>query len=147
MIRSMTILDYERIYKLWSTTEGMGLRSIDDSKAGIERFLKRNPRTSFVAEVGREIVGAIICGHDGRRGYIYHLAVKENLRGKGIGRQLAARACQALKDEGITRCGLFVYVENDIGKNFWLSQGWATRPDLVYYDYSLSPDNRDISQN
>ncbi|HBS92452.1 MAG TPA: GNAT family N-acetyltransferase [Firmicutes bacterium] len=142
MIRIMTIEDYERVYKLWSETKGMGLRSIDDSIEGIERFLKRNPRTSFVAEADGEIAGAIICGHDGRRGYIYHTAVKESLRGQGIGKQLANSAIAALKAEGITRCGLFVFAENERGKDFWLSLGWVTRPDLVYFNLPLHTDNK-----
>ena len=142
MIRIMTIEDYERVYTLWSGTKGMGLRSIDDSKEGIARFLRRNPTTCFVAEADGEVVGAIICGHDGRRGYIYHTAVKESLRGQGIGKQLADKACEALKDEGITRCGLFVFADNEGGKDFWLSQGWLTRPDLVYFNLPLYSENK-----
>lgn len=142
MIRTMTIEDYERVFALWSETKGMGLRSLDDSKEGIERFLRRNPTTCFVAEAAGEIAGAIICGHDGRRGYIYHTAVKASLRGQGIGKELAERACEALKTEGITRCGLFVFAENEGGKNFWLSQGWVTRPDLVYFNLPLHTDNK-----
>jgi len=142
MIKIMTIEDYERVYTLWSGTKGMGLRSIDDSKEGIERFLRRNPSTCFLAEADGEVIGAIICGHDGRRGYIYHTAVKENLRGQGIGKQLADKACEALKAEGITRCGLFVFAENKGGKDFWLSQGWVTRPDLVYFNLPLHSENK-----
>ena len=142
MIRIMTIEDYERVYTLWSGTKGMGLRSIDDSKEGIERFLRRNPTTCFLAEADGEVVGAIICGHDGRRGYIYHTAVKESLRGQGIGKQLADKACEALKAEGITRCGLFVFADNEGGKDFWLSQGWLTRPDLVYFNLPLHSENK-----
>lgn len=142
MIRTMTIEDYERVFALWSETKGMGLRSLDDSKEGIERFLRRNPTTCFVAEAAGEIAGAIICGHDGRRGYIYHTAVKASLRGQGIGKELAERACEALKAQGITRCGLFVFAENEMGKNFWLSQGWVTRPDLVYFNLPLHTDNK-----
>ena len=142
MIRIMTIEDYERVYTLWSGTKGMGLRSIDDSKEGIARFLRRNPTTCFVAEADGEVVGAIICGHDGRRGYIYHTAVKESLRGQGIGKQLADKACEALKAEGITRCGLFVFADNEGGKDFWLSQGWLTRPDLVYFNLPLYSENK-----
>lgn len=142
MIKIMTIEDYERVYTLWSGTKGMGLRSIDDSKEGIERFLRRNPSTCFLAEADGEVIGAIICGHDGRRGYIYHTAVKENLRGQGIGKQLADKACEALKAEGITRCGLFVFAKNKGGKDFWLSQGWVTRPDLVYFNLPLHSENK-----
>lgn len=141
-IRKLTIEDYDKLYALWAGTRGMGLRSIDDSREGIERFLRRNPDTCFLAEVAGGIVGAIISGHDGRRGYIYHTAVKEEFRGQGIGKALVARACEALKAEGITRCGLFVFADNEAGQNFWFSQGWVTRPDLVYFNLPLSAENK-----
>lgn len=141
MIRKLTVADYDMLYALWAETAGMGLRSVDDSKEGIERFLQRNPSTCFVAEEGREIFGAIICGHDGRRGYIYHTAVRENRRGQGIGKQMVDRAVAALKAEGITRCGLFVYADNVSGQDFWRSQGWETRPDLVYFNLPLDLKN------
>ncbi|MGI6363975.1 MAG: GNAT family N-acetyltransferase [Bacillota bacterium] len=141
-IREMTIQDYDRLYALWAGTRGMGLRSVDDSREGIDRFLRRNPNTCFVAERAGDIVGAIISGHDGRRGYIYHTAVKEEFRGQGIGKELVNRALAALKAEGITRCGLFVFADNVAGQNFWLSQGWVTRPDLVYFNLPLCPENK-----
>lgn len=141
-IRILTAEDYDGLYALWTETEGMGLRSLDDSREGIGHFLRRNPNTSFIAQEGSEIVGAIICGHDGRRGYIYHTAVKENRRGEGIGRDLVAKAVAALKEEGITRTGLFVYADNIKGQAFWQSQGWVTRPDLVYYNLPLNPQNQ-----
>ena len=141
MIRKLTREDYAKLYSLWAETAGMGLRSVDDSPEGIERFLARNPDTCFVAEEKGELVGAIICGHDGRRGYIYHTAVKESLRGRGIGKGLVEKALTALKEKGITRCGLFVYADNVSGQDFWRSQGWATRPDLVYFNLPLDPEN------
>ena len=86
MIRTMTIEDYEQVHDLWMKIHGFGIRSVDDSKEGVERFLKRNPTTSVVAVEDDKIVGAILCGHDGRRGCLYHVCVDEAYRMRGIGR-------------------------------------------------------------
>ena len=88
MIRVMTPIDYDAVYQLWRNTPGMGLNSTDDSREGIERYLRRNPTTCFVAEEDGQLVGVIMAGHDGRRGYIYHTAVLQDYRGRGIGRSL-----------------------------------------------------------
>lgn len=141
-IRTMSIGDYEKVYKLWTNTAGIGMRSIDDSKAGIGKFLERNPATSFVASVDGNIVGAILCGHDGRRGYIYHTAVDINYRKQGIGRKLVETVYKALNAEGITKAGLVVFKNNDIGNSFWKSIGWEERADLNYYSKSLNPENK-----
>ena len=116
MIREMTIADYEEILDLWVNTEGMGLRSLDDSREGIATFLKRNPRTSFVALDAGKIIGAILCGNDGRRGYIYHTVVQVPYRNQGIGTQLVEAAISALQREGITRVCLNVLETNEQGK-------------------------------
>lgn len=142
MIRTLTANDYDRLYSLWAGTQGMGLRSIDDSREGITRFLERNPSTCFAAQEQGEIIGAIICGHDGRRGYIYHTAVRADRRGQGIGKALVQAAVAALKNEGITRAGLFVYADNQLGQGFWRSQGWSIRPDLVYHNLPLDSGNK-----
>ncbi|MDV3425763.1 MAG: GNAT family N-acetyltransferase [Bacillota bacterium] len=142
MIRLMTIEDYDSVYLLWSETKGMGLRSLDDSKEGIEKFLKRNPTTSFVSEIDGEIAGVILCGHDGRRGYIYHTAVKQSQRGKGIGKELIKCAYKALESEGITKGALVVFKTNEIGNSFWKSQGWQKRDDLNYYSKPFDLNNR-----
>ena len=102
MIRTMTIEDYEEVYKLWKKIQGFGIRSIDDSRAGVEKFLKRNPTTSVVAEEEGKIVGAILCGHDGRRGCLYHVCVEESYRRKGIGKAMVVASMQALKEEGMS---------------------------------------------
>lgn len=141
-IRNMVIDDYEKVYKLWTNTAGMGMRSLDDSKAGIAKFLKRNPTTNFVAAVNDEIVGVILSGHDGRRGYIYHTAVDINYRGQGIGRRLVEAVYKALDGEGITKVGLVVFTNNDIGNMFWKSIGWEKRVDLNYYNKSLNLENK-----
>lgn len=141
-IRTMVIEDYEKVYKLWTSTAGMGMRSLDDSKMGIAKFLKRNPTTNFVAVVNEEIVAVILSGHDGRRGYIYHTAVDINYRGQGIGTKLVESVCKSLEEEGITKAGLVVFKNNDIGNSFWKSIGWEERTDLNYYSKSLNLENK-----
>jgi len=141
-IRIMKIEDYEAVIRLWSNIQGMGMRSMDDSQAGIERFLKRNPKTCFVAEKDGQILGVILSGHDGRRGYIYHAAVLPDLRGQGIGKGLLNHAIAALKTEGIHKAGLLVFASNKIGNTFWESQGWERRTDVYYRNKSLNEENK-----
>lgn len=138
MIREMTIADYEELFHLWTSTEGMGLRSLDDSKEGIAAFLKRNPHTNFVALAGGRIIGAILCGHDGRRGYIYHTVVKSDYRNQGIGTQLIKAAAAALQKEGITRVCLNVMETNEQGKTFWKNRGWEKKDFLGFYSKSIT---------
>jgi ribosomal protein S18 acetylase RimI-like enzyme len=123
----MTIEDYDELLALWQATEGMGLTE-SDSRHGTEAFLKRNPGMSFVAREGGRIVGTIMCGHDGRRGYLTHLAVAKDHRRCGIGKQLVAHCVAALEREGIIGCNLFILNSNVEGRRFWESQGW-TAPD------------------
>ena len=141
MLRVMTIKDYDGAVALWRATPGMGLRSLDDSKEGIEKYLQRNPYTSFVAEESGGIVGTILCGHDGRRGFIYHLAVGQDMRRKGLGTALVEAALGALKQEGINKVCLVVFAQNAIGNAFWQNLGFAARGDLCYRDLSLSDEN------
>lgn len=140
-IRKMTIKDYEEVYELWSNTSGMGMRSIDDSKEGIERYLNRNPETCFIAEEENDIVGVILSGHDGRRGYIYHTSVKEIVRNKGIGKALVNAAMEALKAEGINKAALVAFCTNELGNSFWEAQGFEARKDLVYRNRTLNSSN------
>ena len=140
-IRAMTIADYNKVYALWKTIKGFGIRSIDDSKEGIERFLKRNPTTSIVAEEQDEIIGAILCGHDGRRGCFYHVCVKEEYRKHGIGKKMAVAAMEALKKENISKVNLIAFRSNEVGNQFWKSVGWTFREDLNYYDFTLNNEN------
>jgi ribosomal protein S18 acetylase RimI-like enzyme len=128
----MTSADYESLYDLWKNTEGMGLRSLDDSREGIEKFLRRNPATSFVAVENGKIIGTLLCGHDGRRGYIYHTAVAVAHRGRGIGRRLLSKAMEALRKEGVHKTALVVFASNGRGNAFWQKMGFTERPDLVY---------------
>ena len=115
MIRTMTIEDYEQVYALWKKIHGFGLRSIDDSRDGVEKFLKRNPTTSVVATEDGKIVGAILCGHDGRRGCLYHVCVDEAYRRRGIGKAMVVQSMEALKEEGISNVSLIAFTQNDIG--------------------------------
>ncbi len=140
-IRRMEPADYDRIYALWKTIKGFGIRSIDDSREGVERFLKRNPTTSVVAEAQGEIVGAILCGHDGRRGCFYHVCVKEEYRKHGIGKRMAQAAMEALREEHISKVNLIAFRSNEVGNRFWQRMGWTYREDLNYYDITLNEEN------
>ncbi len=133
--------DYEKVYALWMSIKGFGIRSIDDSKAGVERFLIRNPSTSVVAESEGKIVGAILCGHDGRRGCFYHVCVHEDYRKHGIGREMAVFAMKALQAEQINKVSLIAFTNNEVGNRFWKSAGWKFREDLNYYDFTLNEEN------
>lgn len=141
MVRVMKIEDYDQIYELWSKIRGFGIRSIDDSREGIERFLKRNPTTSVVAEEDGKIVGAILCGHDGRRGCFYHVCVDEMYRMRGIGKAMVVFAMEALREEKINKVSLIAFTKNDIGNAFWKEIGWTKREDLNYYDFTLNEEN------
>ena len=141
MVRVMKIEDYDQIYTLWSKIKGFGIRSIDDSREGIERFLKRNPTTSVVAEEDGKIVGAILCGLDGRRGCFYHVCVDEEYRMRGIGKSMVVFAMEALKEEKINKVSLIAFTKNDIGNTFWKEIGWTKREDLNYYDFTLNEEN------
>lgn len=137
IIREMVIEDYKRVYDLWIHTTGMGLNNLDDSEVGIEKFLKRNPSTCFVAEQDAEIIGVILAGHDGRRGFIYHTTVNQNCRKRGIGKALVDHALAALEKEGIHKVALVVFERNQLGNDFWESQGFNSRDDLVYRNRSI----------
>ena len=140
-IRTMTIEDFDQVHALWMTIKGFGIRSIDDSKEGVERFLKRNPTTSVVAEIDNTIVGSILCGHDGRRGCLYHVCVDEKYRRHGIGKAMVVYAMQALKKEKINKVSLIAFTVNDIGNAFWNTIEWTERKDLNYYEFVLNEEN------
>lgn len=140
-IRSMKISDYEQVYDLWMQIKGFAIRSVDDSREGVAVFLKRNPKTSVVAVEDGRIVGAILCGHDGRRGCLYHVCVHPDYRLRGIGRQMVVFAMKRLKEEGINKVALIAFTSNDIGNAFWNEIGWTERGDLNYYDFTLNEAN------
>jgi len=132
----LKIEDYQEIYDLWSKTPGVGL-SKADSYDNIQRFLLRNEGMSFVCRYGDKIIATILCGHDGRRGFIYHLAVEEGYRRWGIGGTLVEKCLQKLKEVGIDKCHIFVYLKNEPGNAFWSAKGWMKRDDLFVYTKSL----------
>ncbi|MCM1252579.1 MAG: GNAT family N-acetyltransferase [Clostridium sp.] len=141
MIRVMTIADYDGVRSLWMTIKGFGIRSVDDSREGVEAFLKRNPTTSVVAIEDGKIVGSILCGHDGRRGCLYHVCVAKDYRMRGIGKEMVIFCMNALKAEHINKVSLIAFTRNDIGNAFWKRIGWTKREDLNYYDFTLNEDN------
>lgn len=141
MIRVMTADDYDGVRALWMKIKGFGIRSIDDSREGVERFLKRNPATSVVAIEDGKIVGSILCGHDGRRGCFYHVCVDEEYRMRGLGKSMVIKAMQALKEEKINKVSLIAFTKNDIGNAFWNEIGWTKREDLNYYEFTLNEEN------
>lgn len=136
-IRVMTISDYEEIYDVWINTPGMGLNSTDDSKEGIEKYLKRNPTTSFVVECDGKVVGVIMAGHDGRRGYLHHTAVLSAYRNQGIAKTLVEAAMKALEKEGIHKVALVAFKKNEIGNGFWEHLGFVEREDIVYRNKNI----------
>lgn len=137
LIRKMLIDDYEGIYTLWMSCAGMGLNNLDDSKEGIRRFLERNPDTCFVAEDNDKLVGGILTGNDGRRGYIYHTAVNPMYRRQGIAADLVNTALDALKNIGINKVSLVVFEKNENGNSFWEKKGFTKREDIVYRNKAL----------
>ena len=141
MVRTMTIEDYEGVSALWKTINGFAIRSVDDSREGVEAFLRRNPTTSVVAEEDGRIVGAILCGHDGRRGCLYHVCVHKDYRRHGIGKAMVVKCMQELKNERINKVSLIAFTKNDIGNAFWNCIGWTKREDLNYYDFTLNTNN------
>lgn len=140
-IRVMTIEDYSGVHDLWMSISGFAIRSIDDSRDGVATFLKRNPTTSVVAECDGKIVGSILCGHDGRRGCLYHVCVDKDYRMRGIGKAMVVFCMKALQDEKISKVSLIAFTKNDIGNTFWKQIGWTKREDLNYYDFVLNTEN------
>lgn len=136
-IRKMVISDYDNVYALWMSCKNMGFNNLDDSREGIEKFLKRNPDTSFISEENGCITGAILAGSDGRRGYIYHMAVSEEHRRQGIGTKLVNTCLLALEQEGINKAALLVFKYNETGNAFWEKQGFSLREDIAYRNRSL----------
>jgi ribosomal protein S18 acetylase RimI-like enzyme len=130
VIQEMTIGDFDEVKALWQRSNGIELSNAD-TKESIARFLERNPGLSFVAHDGDRLVGAVLCGHDGRRGYIDHLAVSQSHRCQGIGRALVGRCLYNLVQIGIRKWHLFVIQDNQDAIEFWKKLGWAQRVELV----------------
>jgi N-acetylglutamate synthase len=140
-ITKMKISDYDEVFSLWEKTEGMGLHKDTDSKKGIARYLRRNPGLSLVARDDKKIVGTLLCGHDGRRGHLYHLAVAASYRKKGIAKALVNRALSKLAAIGFSRCTLCAFVKNRAGRNFWKHTGWIERPDVIMMMKDIGKEN------
>ncbi|MBR1876945.1 MAG: GNAT family N-acetyltransferase [Lachnospiraceae bacterium] len=140
-IRSMTIDDYDEVKSLWMSIKGFAIRSIDDSRQGVEKFLERNPGFSVVGIEDGCIVGAILCGHDGRRATLYHVCVHQDYRRRGIGKAMVVRCMEMLNKEGINKVALIAFTKNDVGNAFWKEIGWTKRMDLNYYDFTLNDEN------
>ena len=148
IIRNVTIGDYDRILELWNSTKQSkrALNPVDDSREGIERYLRRNPATCFLAcpeEDPRQVIGVILTGHDGRRAIIHHLCVRPEYRRHGIAGMLLGKAEEALRAEGITKIFGLVFKDNEAANAFWENQGYTLRTNLNYRNKSL---NRDVPQ-
>lgn len=139
-IRIMNIADYNAVYQLWMSCAGMGLNNLDDSQEGIERFLERNPDTCFVTEDedNKKIIGVIMAGNDGRRGYIYHTAVDPQYRNQGIATLLVENVLSALERQGINKVALVVFEKNTSGNAFWERLGFTKRDDLIYRNKTIT---------
>lgn len=136
-LRPLALADYAVVHALWATTEGIGLNE-SDSPAAIATFLQRNPALSQVAlDTEGVIVGAVLCGHDGRRGYLHHLAVAPSHRGRGLGRALVDACLGQLRSQGIPKCNIFLYASNTAGRGFWAHEQWAVRDDLLVMQRGL----------
>ena len=139
-IRKVTIEDYDRIFALWNSTEQSrrALNPVDDSREGIERYLKRNPETCFAAVINGRIIGVILTGHDGRRGIIHHMCVHPDFRRMGVAAHLVSLAEKALKKEGIQKIFGLVFSDNEPANRFWEKQGYSLRTNLNYRNKSLN---------
>lgn len=135
-LRAMTIADYDAASALWQRVEGMSLGASDTCEQ-IARFLEKNRALSFVCEIAGECVGTILCSHDCRRGYIYHLAVDADHRGNGIGSRLVTTCTELLKQQGIMKCTILVFRSNEAGNRFWKRMGWEKRDDVTAFSLSL----------
>lgn len=131
-VRPMAIGDYDAVIDLMRATPGLSLRDADSHEA-THRYLERNPGLSFVAEVGARVVGCVMCGHDGRRGYLQHLVVLPEHRRLGIGATLVEQSLTALEQLGIRKCHIDVFKTNESAARFWTRRGWKLRADIDRY--------------
>lgn len=130
----MDLSDYGKVISLWQESEGVKLRDTD-SIEGIQKYLERNPSLSFIAENEGNILGTIMSGHDGKRGYIQHLAVDPNNRKSGIARHLLSYCLKALEKEGIVKSYVHVLSDNELAKKYWQNRGWVKRTDIEVFSY------------
>ena len=134
----MQIEDYTAVHQLWLNTPGMGLNDVDDSEQGIARMLQRNPTLSFIARKDKQIIGVIMAGQDGRRGYIYHTTVHQDYRHQGVAKSLVTSVLNEMKVLAISKVGLFIFQNNHIGNGFWQKMGFNVRNDLYYRNQALT---------
>lgn len=130
------INDYEKIYSLWSSDPNIGLSSAD-SKENIGTFLSKNGNTCFLLKEEDIVIGSILCGNDGRRGYIHHLYIDKKYRSKGYGKVLLNKGLESLKEEGIEKCHIFIFCDNITGQSFWNENGFKKRDDLFVYSKKI----------
>jgi putative acetyltransferase len=135
-VAEMSAGDYDEVIALWKSSDGLGLNDADTREC-IEAYLVRNPGLSLVAKHRGRIVGAVLCGHDGRRGYLHHLAVAESFRRHGIASQLVERCLASLAAMGIQRCNIFLYANNEPGERFWRKIGWVDRAELKVFSKDI----------
>lgn len=131
-LAEMTIEEYDKSIDLWKQTDGLAL-SEADSRESIAFYLERNPGMSYVCKDGENVIGTILCGHDGRRGYIYHVAVDPAYRGNSIGRRLVESSLKKLNQAAITKCHIMVIADNEIGNRFWTKTGWQRRDGILLF--------------
>jgi ribosomal protein S18 acetylase RimI-like enzyme len=134
----MAVGDLEAVSALWNNTEGVGMNE-SDGPGQIRAFLDRNPGLSLVARDGTRLVGAVLCGHDGRRGFLYHLAVLPEYRKRGVGRAMVELCLDALGALGLLRCNILIYVDNHSGEQFWKRGGWYDRNELKLMQHDIGP--------
>lgn len=131
------IKKYDEIYSLWMSCRNMGFNNVDDSREGIAKFVAKNPKTCFVADVDGKTVGTVLAGNDGRRGYVYHLCVSEDCRKQGIGRKLVDAMLEGMKEEGISKVALVVFARNETANAFYEKIGFIKRDDIYYRNIAL----------
>lgn len=136
-VREMTVRDYDAVLTLLERTPGITVRDAD-SREATERYLARNPGLSFVAEHEGKVVGCVMCGHDGRRGYLQHLVVEPDFRNRGLGRALWSRCLDELEKLGILKTHLDVLVSNNLANRYWAKAGWVRRDDIHRYSFIRS---------
>ncbi len=144
-IAPFTLKEYDEAFALWSRTPGMGL-SAADQREPIATFLERNPGLSFAGRIGGTLVGTALCGSDGRRGYLYHLAVDQGQRRRGLGTRLASACLLALASAGIEKCHLFLISGNELGAAFWSALGWTKRDDIIVFSKNLELDGGSVAR-
>ena len=137
-IRLVTIDDYDALVSLWLECRGVGLSDVDDSREGIARLLERNPATCLAAvDENDQLIGSILAASDGRRGFVYHMAVAPQHRGQGVGEQLVQSAMTALQELGVSKVGLLSFTDNEAASAFWDRMGFTVRDDLTYRNRAL----------